>query len=84
MRYAKSHFSARRSSEGCRPQRDQPTGVARLKELEERRAQIDEQLRNLQPIPGLAPEVIENRLAEWRRLLRSSTTQGGAACFSAS
>jgi hypothetical protein len=24
----------------------------------------------------LAPAVIENRLAEWRRLLRSSTTQG--------
>jgi hypothetical protein len=25
------------------------------------------------------PEAIENRLAEWRRLLRSSTTQGRTA-----
>ena len=31
---------------------------------------------NLQPIPRLAPAIVENRLAEWRRLLRGSTTQG--------
>ena len=29
-------------------------------------------------MPRLAPAVIENRLAEWRRLLRASTTQGRA------
>lgn len=50
--------------------------LKRLRELEDRRTAIDEELRNLRPIPRLAPEVIENRLAEWRRLLRSSTTQG--------
>ena len=31
---------------------------------------------SLRPVPRLAPAVIENRLAEWRRLLRASTTQG--------
>ena len=35
-------------------------------------------LRDLHPLPRLAPSVIENRLAEWRRLLRQSTTQGRA------
>ena len=30
----------------------------------------------LRPVPRLAPAVIEDRLAEWRRLLRASTTQG--------
>ncbi len=49
--------------------------VGRIKELEARRADIDEALRNLRPIPRLAPAVIESRLAEWRRLLRASTTQ---------
>jgi hypothetical protein len=34
------------------------------------------QAASLQPVPRLAPAVIENRLAEWRRLLRQSTTQG--------
>jgi hypothetical protein len=50
--------------------------LKRLRELDDRRTAIDEQLRNLRPILRLAPEVIENRLAEWRRLLRSSTAQG--------
>ena len=36
---------------------------------------IDAELRSLHPIPRLAPAVIETRLAEWRRLLRQSTTQ---------
>ena len=49
--------------------------VARVRELEARRGEIDEALRNLRPIPRLAPAVIDSRLAEWRRLLRSSTTQ---------
>lgn len=52
--------------------------LKRLRELEDRRNEIDSQLRNLQPVPRLAPEIIENRLAEWRRLLRSSTTQARA------
>ena len=50
--------------------------LKRLRELEDRRTPIDEELRNLRPVPRLAPAVIENRLAEWRRLLRASTTQG--------
>ena len=52
--------------------------AARLRELEARRSAIDVQLRGLHPVPRLAPAVIENRLAEWRRLLRQSTTQGRA------
>lgn len=34
------------------------------------------EMATLRPVPRLAPAVIENRLAEWRRLLRASTTQG--------
>ena len=49
--------------------------VGRIGELETRRGEIDEVLRNLRPIPRLAPAVSESRLAEWRRLLRASTTQ---------
>ncbi len=50
--------------------------TARLRQLETRRDAIDGELKGVQPIPRLAPAVIENRLAEWRRLLRASTTQG--------
>jgi DNA invertase Pin-like site-specific DNA recombinase len=50
--------------------------AAKLRELEARRRAIDVEVTNLRPIPRLAPAVIENRLAEWRRLLRASTTQG--------
>jgi hypothetical protein len=49
--------------------------VGRIRELEGRRGELDEALRNLRPIPRLAPAVIDSRLAEWRRLLRASTTQ---------
>jgi hypothetical protein len=48
----------------------------RLKELQERLSAITTELLNMRPVPRLAPAVIENRLAEWRRLLRASTTQG--------
>jgi DNA invertase Pin-like site-specific DNA recombinase len=48
----------------------------KLRELEARRKAIDIEVRTLRPVPRLAPPVIENRLAEWRRLLRGSTTQG--------
>jgi hypothetical protein len=49
--------------------------VAKLRELEARRLAIRAEALSLQPVPRLAPAVIENRLAEWRRLLRASTTQ---------
>jgi hypothetical protein len=52
--------------------------AAKLRELEARRTAIDEQLRELQPLPRLAPSVVEDRLAEWRRLLRQSVTQSRA------
>jgi site-specific DNA recombinase len=50
--------------------------VAKLRELEARRTAIDREGRDLRPVPRLAPAIIEHRLAEWRRLLRASTTQG--------
>jgi hypothetical protein len=50
--------------------------VAKLRELEARRTAIGGELASLRPVPRLALAVIENRLAEWRRLLRASTTQG--------
>ena len=50
--------------------------VAKLRELETRRRAIDAETEGRHPVPRLAPAVIENRLAEWRRLLRQSTTQG--------
>ena len=57
---------------------DAPSLVAKVRELEARRGEIDGDLRSLQPVPRLAPPVVEDRLAEWRRLLRQSTTQGRA------
>ena len=50
--------------------------LRRLRELEDRLRAIDAELKSLHPIPRLEPAVIEGRLAEWRRLLRQSTTQG--------
>jgi hypothetical protein len=55
---------------------DVPSLISKLRELEARQVTIDAEIANLHPIPRLAPAVIENRLAEWRRLLRASTTQG--------
>ena len=52
--------------------------VAKVRDLETRKDAIERDLRGLQPMPRLAPKVIEDRLAEWRRLLRQSTTQGRA------
>lgn len=40
--------------------------------------QVAAELAGLRPGPRLAPEVVENRLAEWRLLLRQSATQGRA------
>ena len=55
---------------------DVPSLVAKLRDLEARRSAIDMEAANFHPVPRLEPAVIENRLAEWRRLLRQSTTQG--------
>ena len=44
--------------------------VARVRELEARQRALQHEATSLRPIPRLAPAVIENRLAEWRRLLR--------------
>jgi hypothetical protein len=50
----------------------------KLRALETRRTAIDRDMASLRPVPRLAPKVVENRLMEWRRLLRQSTTQGRA------
>jgi site-specific DNA recombinase len=50
--------------------------LAKLGELESRKEAINGEIARHSPIPRLAPDVIETRLAEWRRLLRASTTQG--------
>jgi len=52
--------------------------VAKLRELEARQQAILEKFSGLQPVALLAPDVVENRLAEWRRLLRQSTPQSRA------
>ena len=52
--------------------------VARLRALEQRQAAITSELEMLQPVPRLPQQVVQNRLDEWRRLLRASTTQGRA------
>jgi site-specific DNA recombinase len=48
---------------------------ARLSELEAQRDGLRADLARLRPLPRLAPAAITSRLAEWRRLLRGSTTQ---------
>ena len=57
---------------------DAITLVARVHELEAQQRAIADELANLAPLPRLAPVVVNDRLAEWRRLLRGSTTQGRA------
>ena len=57
---------------------DAVTLVARLRELETRQAELRRELVILQPVPRLPAKVVEDRLTEWRRLLRASTTQGRA------
>lgn len=53
-----------------------PSLVAGLRDLDARRLDVEGQLRSLRPLPRLPREVVEGRLAEWRRLLRASTTTG--------
>jgi site-specific DNA recombinase len=61
---------------------DEGTGlvslVAKLRQLEQRQASITRELESLTPVPRLPQAVVQNRLDEWRRLLRASTTQGRA------
>jgi len=52
--------------------------VAKVRELEARRTAIAAEVAALQPVPRLPASVVESRLAEWRRLLRQSVTQGRA------
>ena len=50
--------------------------AAKLRELEKRQEAVVAEMDALRPLPRLAPSVLEDRLSEWRRLLRQSTTQG--------
>jgi len=55
--------------------------VIRLTErddLHEQQRKIWSEATALRPVPRLHPSVVESRLAEWRRLLRQSATQGRA------
>jgi hypothetical protein len=52
--------------------------AVRIRELEARERAIGDELANLRPVPRLPASVVEDRLAEWRRLLRASVTQGRA------
>jgi recombinase-like zinc beta ribbon protein len=49
--------------------------IGKLRELEARQRAIDTEIRTSQPIPRLAPVVVESWLPEWRRLLRATPTQ---------
>jgi len=57
---------------------DAATLVVRIRELEERGRSIQAELAQLKPLPRLPAKVVQDRLAEWRRLLRASTTQARA------
>jgi site-specific DNA recombinase len=52
--------------------------VARIRELEERQRVLRAEGMSCRPVPRLAPALVQGRLDEWRRLLRSSPTQGRA------
>jgi hypothetical protein len=58
--------------------RNTPTLLGRVRELETRQSEIRKELAEMRPVPWLPPAVVEGRLAEWRRLLRASVTQGRA------
>src|SRR3954451_25109088 len=49
--------------------------VAKLRELEARKVALSEELVALRAIPRLAPEVVSDRLNEWRRMLREEVTK---------
>lgn len=55
-----------------------PSLVAKVRELEARKKAIKSDMTALRPVPRLAPKIIADRLADWRRLLRQSPTQARA------
>lgn len=57
---------------------DVPALVAQLKQVGTEKRELEVALAGMQPIPRPAPQVIASRLDEWRKLLRSSTTQARA------
>jgi len=52
--------------------------LARLRENQERKAAIDDEMASARPIPLPPRAMVEDRLAEWRRLLRQSVATGRA------
>ncbi len=50
----------------------------RLRELEAQQAALQNEIANLRPLPRLPLPVVQNRLDEWRRMLRQSPTQSRA------
>jgi DNA invertase Pin-like site-specific DNA recombinase len=52
--------------------------VGKLRELEAKRDGLQADIVELKPLPRLPAGVVMDRLAEWRRLLRQSTTQARA------
>ena len=52
--------------------------VEKVRTLEQCQASITRELEGLNPVPRLPQQVVQNRLDEWRRLLRASVTQGRA------
>jgi hypothetical protein len=54
---------------------DMPALVTKLSELQKRQRTLRAEAASLHPVPRVPAPVIENRLAEWRRLLRASTTR---------
>lgn len=52
--------------------------VEKLRALEARQREIETERTTMQPLPRLPKKVVDDRLAEWRRLLRSSNTQARA------
>jgi site-specific DNA recombinase len=52
--------------------------MQRIKDLEARQKAIQEERACLRSVPRLPATVVEQRLAEWRRMLRGSVTQGRA------
>jgi hypothetical protein len=50
----------------------------RLRELEDKQVALQDEIANMRPLPRLPLPVVQNRLDEWRRLLRQSPTQGRA------
>ncbi len=52
--------------------------TTRLRQMERKADELRRAIAPLRPVLRLAPRVLEDRLAEWRRLLRASVTQGRA------